>query len=114
MPLATLVERYPGRRGVRAIRAVLAESSLGTNRTHDELEARFREFLIERDLPRPRFNHPLTVAGQPIVGDCVWIDQRVIVELDSVAAHLRRKNFERATAERDLRALLAEDAVPDG
>ncbi len=106
VPLPALLERYPGRRGMRAIRAVLAETSHGTNRTHGELEARSREFLIERDLPRPRFNHPLTVAGQRIVADCVWIERRVILELDGVAAHLRRRNFE-SDRERDRRLLVA-------
>jgi very-short-patch-repair endonuclease len=106
VPLSMLVDRYPGRRGLTAVRAVLAEGIDGSSQTREELEARFREFLIERDIPRPRFNQPMTIGTLRIVADCVWIDQRVIVELDGAAAHSRRANFE-ADRKRDRRLLVA-------
>jgi very-short-patch-repair endonuclease len=139
--LPDLVERYPGHRGVAMVRGILAEGQLGEDRTREELEALFREFLIDRGIPRPRFNHAMTVGDLSVVADCVWIDQHVIVELDGVAAHSRHANFEsdrkrdrrllvagwrptRVTwsqltrepddLERELRALLAETAVGDG
>ena len=139
--LPDLIERYPGHRGVGVVRGILAEGRLGEDRTREELEALFRDFVIERDLPRPRFNHPMRIGDQRIVADCVWIEQRVIVELDGAAVHTRRTNFEsdrkrdrrllvagwrptRVTwwqlareadeLERELRALLTETAVSDG
>jgi very-short-patch-repair endonuclease len=141
VPLSMLVDRYPGRRGLAAVRAILAEGIDGDSRTREELEARFRQFLIERDIPPPRFNHPMAIGSMQLVADCVWIGQRVIVELDGAAAHSRRANFEadrkrdrrllvagwrptRVTwrqlahdadeLERELRALLAETRVSDG
>jgi very-short-patch-repair endonuclease len=99
-----LVDRYPGRRGLTAIRRVLEEGVSCENRTREELEARFREFLIERDIPRPIFNRPMTVGSRRMVADCVWLRERLIVELDGGAAHRRRRNFDSDRA-RD-RALL--------
>jgi very-short-patch-repair endonuclease len=91
--LPQLVERYPGRRGVAVLRGILAEARLG-DRTKEELEARFREFLIERDLRQPHFNWPITLGAKRIVADCVWPDRRLILELDGRAAHDRRRNFD--------------------
>jgi very-short-patch-repair endonuclease len=105
VPLPVLLGRYPGRRGVTAIRRVLEEGVSGENRTREELEARFREFLIERDIPRPIFNRPMTVGSLRMVADCVWLRERLIVELDGGAAHRRRRNFDSDRA-RD-RVLLA-------
>jgi very-short-patch-repair endonuclease len=104
--LPDLIERYPGHRGVAVVRGILADGRLGEDRTREELEALFREFVIERDFPRPRFNHPMKIGDQRIVADCVWIEQRVIVELDGAAAHTRRTSFE-SDRKRDRRLLVA-------
>jgi very-short-patch-repair endonuclease len=101
--LPQLVGRYPGHRGVAVLRDILAEARLG-ERTKDELEALFRDFLVERGLRQPHFNWPMIVDGRRIVADCAWPERRLIVELDGRAAHDRRRNFD-ADRERD-RALV--------
>jgi very-short-patch-repair endonuclease len=94
VPLSVLVERHAGRRGVKAMRALLTSLTLGDDRTASELEDRFAEFIAARRLPRPGRNVPLTVGGQRIHADCAWIEESLIVELDGRAAHARRSAFE--------------------
>ena len=104
--LPTLIERYPGRRGIRALRRILASGRLGEDRTESELEDLFRAFLGERDLPAPRWNVPMVVRGTSIRPDCVWPQWRLIVELDGRAAHERRRTSESDRA-RDRRLQVA-------
>jgi very-short-patch-repair endonuclease len=94
LSLADLVMRYPGRRGTPAIRAILERLESGAALTRSALEDRFLEFLRETRLPRPRFN--AQVFGFEC--DCVWPDQRVVVELDGHAAHSTTAAFERDRA----------------
>jgi very-short-patch-repair endonuclease len=94
LSLSDLLSRYPGRRGSRTIRAILAEHELGVGITREELEHRFREFIDQHGLPRPRFNHHIHVGGRLIEADCVWEGQRLIVELDGRATHGTAKAFE--------------------
>jgi hypothetical protein len=91
LSLPDLVERYPGRRGIRAIKAIL---EAGPAFTRSELEARFRAFARSADIPPPSFNAWLL----GFECDCVWHDQRVIVELDGHATHATRAAFERDRA----------------
>jgi very-short-patch-repair endonuclease len=92
--LADIAARYPHRQGIVTIRAILADLSLGASLTRSELEERFLLFLEQRRLPRPEFNAPLQIGGLWIECDCLWRDQRVIVELDGWAGHGRRTSFE--------------------
>lgn len=63
LPLSDLVERYPRRRGVATIRAILAERRPAAV-TRTELEDRFLAFLDEGGLPRPEVNASLFVGGR--------------------------------------------------
>ena len=45
-------------------------------------------------LPRPRFNADVAVAGRFFCADCLWPQERLIVELDGRAAHGTRNAFE--------------------
>src|SRR5262249_43079673 len=57
LSLRDLIERYPGRRGVRKVRAALdrlEEEPPGHKRS--KLEERFAPFLRRHHLPLPRFN----------------------------------------------------------
>lgn len=83
-----LLDRYPRRAGTPALRRSAAQP-LGVTRS--ELEARFLHLLSEWGLPAPQTN--VAVAGLEV--DCVWPEQRVIVELDGFAAHGSRFAFER-------------------
>lgn len=101
LSLNDLAERYPRRPGLAAIRALLEEASVGARIIRSELEERFQAFLVNAGLPLPKTNQ--LVEGYEV--DCVWPEQRLIVELDGRAAHDTSHAFER-DRERD-RALAA-------
>jgi very-short-patch-repair endonuclease len=103
--LERLVERYPRRRGAVAVRAVLERGRIG-NVTRSELENLFLRFLDHASLPAPDLNHPMQLNCEWIEVDCVWHQQRVVVELDGHGTHGTRAAFER-DRRRD-RALQAE------
>lgn len=75
----------PGRKGVRAMRAVLAGLTPGTD---SELEARFRDLLRRHGLPQPERQVVLgnddEQAGRV---DCLFRGARLVVELDGRAYH---------------------------
>jgi very-short-patch-repair endonuclease len=96
LSLDHLLTRYPRRAGSRAIRAALHARRTSEKVTRSELELRFLEFLDQAGLPEPETN--AIVEGFEV--DCVWREQRVVVELDSRAFHLTRAAFE-ADRERD-------------
>lgn len=98
--LAELVTRYPGRRGMAALRTVLAAGRLG-GIAASELELRFLEFLDSRRLPRPQVNQPLEPAGRRMIVDCLWPAERLVVELDGRGHHGHEQAFE-ADRARDL------------
>jgi hypothetical protein len=86
--LGELLERYPHRRGVAALRAILARNLVGTQRTRSPLEVRFLAFLDAHDLPRPTVtNERMEVGDHAVEPDCLWRRQRVIAELDGDRFH---------------------------
>jgi Protein of unknown function (DUF559) len=98
LSLDDLVQRYPRRRGVGTIEAILVALNTGLTVTRSELEARFIAFLDEVGLPRPEVNASLFVAGRWIECDFLWRDRRVIAELDGWEAHRTATAFERDRA----------------
>jgi very-short-patch-repair endonuclease len=98
LSLGDLVERYPGRRGTRVIRAILEADRIGSTITRSELEERFLAFLETRSLPSPELNVPIEVRGSWIEVDCVWRRSKLIVELDGHASHGTAAAFERDRA----------------
>jgi len=77
-----LVDNSPGRR-TKPLK-LLIERALDTPDTREELEARFADLLEENpDIPNPLFN---AAVGEYIV-DALWVDQKVVVELDSRKFH---------------------------
>jgi hypothetical protein len=93
LSLWDLLERYPRRRGSKAVRAALARVSERPGRIRSRLEERFLPFLDRHRLPRPRFNAWLEVAGERCQVDCLWPEARQIVELDGWEAHGTRVAF---------------------
>jgi len=83
LTLAELVRRHPHRPGIASARWVLEQLHLGLGLVRSELEERFLAFLIDACLPLPTTN--VTIEGIEV--DCVWRDQRLIVELDGRAVH---------------------------
>jgi very-short-patch-repair endonuclease len=96
--LAHLCSRTSGRRGTGALRALLAARSLPLAATRSELERQFLRFCRDRGLPIPAVNVPL--AGYVV--DCLWREERLVVELDSWSHHGDRESFE-ADRRRDAR-----------
>ena len=88
LSLPHLLERYPRRRGARAVRECLRrrrEVPLGV--TREALEARFLRFLEQRGFSRPRLNEWVMLGERRYRVDCLWPVQRVIAELDGYATH---------------------------
>ncbi len=92
--LAELLERHRGRRGTERLRTILESGHATRGITRSALEDRFLRFLDGRGLARPELNAPLRLGGGWIEVDCSWRAERVIVELDGRAAHLRERRFE--------------------
>jgi very-short-patch-repair endonuclease len=94
LSLWDLIERYPGRRGIRKVRAALErikEEPVGRKRS--PLEERFAPFLRRHQLPLPRFNDWITVGGKRYQVDCHWPGTGEIVELDGWKGHGTRSAF---------------------
>lgn len=105
--LENVLERHPGRRGATAIRACLHRLGRGSRgRTRSRLEVRFAALLARTDLPQPALNVLLDLDGFKIEADCLWSEQRLIVELDGNRSHGGRVAFE-ADRERDRRLQVA-------
>lgn len=94
LSLRDLVERYPGKRGVRKVRTVLerVESEPAGHR-RSRLEDRFAPFLRLHHLPLPRFNDWIDLDDTRFQVDCRWPGTRHIVELDGWGAHGTRSAF---------------------
>ncbi len=95
LSVVDLLERYPGRRGSVALRAILAEEAHTRGITRKELEERFTAILGATDLPRPRRNADLAVGKRFFEVDCLWQAQRLIVELDGGSVHGTWRTSER-------------------
>ena len=90
--LADLVERHPGRHGIRTARRIVADLAPGVARS--ELESRFRRFVRSAGLPAPELNLTLRAGGRWLECDCVWQAERLVVELDGRAFHATAAAFE--------------------
>jgi hypothetical protein len=101
-----LLERYPRRRGSAVLRALFRDRTAVRGITRRELEWRFKAVLAGTDLPRPRLNAHVSVRGRFFEADCLWAEQRLIVELDGRESHGTDLAFEK-DRERD-RLLLVE------
>jgi very-short-patch-repair endonuclease len=95
LSLPDLIQRNPGRRGVRRVRLALErleEDPAGRKRS--PLEERFSPFLRRHRLPLPRYNDWISVGnGKRYQVDCHWPDTREIVELDGWQAHRTKTAF---------------------
>ncbi|HET9163598.1 MAG TPA: DUF559 domain-containing protein [Solirubrobacterales bacterium] len=101
--LERLLELCPGRRGATTIKTCLSRLGRGpTGRRRSRLEDRFAALLARTDLPRAGLNVLLDLDGDKVEADCLWRDQRVIVELDGRRAHGTRAAFD-SDRERDRR-----------
>jgi very-short-patch-repair endonuclease len=91
LSLHDLLRRYPRRPGAATARAALQKRREGPTPTKSDLEELFIAFADRTGLPRPETN--AYVEGLEV--DCVWRQQRVIIEVDSWEFHRTRAAFER-------------------
>jgi very-short-patch-repair endonuclease len=91
--LPMLLERYPGRRGARTVRALL-QSGEPAMITRNDFEEAFLALIDAHGLLRPRMNAHLAVRGRFFEIDALWEEQLVAAELDSRTVHGTRKRFE--------------------
>jgi very-short-patch-repair endonuclease len=85
-----LIDRYPRKPGIPAVRAVVEEVQRGLNVVRSDLEELFQAFLINAGLPLPKTN--VLIEGVEV--DCVWPAARLIVELDARSTHDSTHSFE--------------------
>ncbi len=94
LSLPHLLERYPGKRGARKVRAALERlKSEPPGRRREGLEERFAPFLRRYRLPLPRFNDWIFLGGRRYCVDCHWPGTGEIVELDGWQGHGTRSAF---------------------
>jgi very-short-patch-repair endonuclease len=84
------IDRNPGRRGIKPLRAALKCFDPLAAETHEGIEREFLRFIRRYDLPVPKFNAPVG----PYVVDALWEEQKLIVEVDSFEHHGGRLVFE--------------------
>jgi very-short-patch-repair endonuclease len=107
LSLPDLVERYPGRRGVKKVRLALQRvTEEPTGRKRSRLEERFAPFLRRHHLPMPRFNDWILLGPKRYQVDCHWPGTGRIVELDGWESHHTRSAFQ-DDRERDRRLAAA-------
>jgi very-short-patch-repair endonuclease len=107
LSLPDLVERYPGRRGVKKVRLALRRiTEEPSGRKRSKLEERFAPFLRRHELPMPRFNDWILLGAKRYQVDCHWPGTGRIVELDGWESHHTRSAFQ-DDRERDRRLTAA-------
>jgi len=107
--LHDVLDHAAGRRGARALRAVLAEQAIAaTTLTRSELEERFLGLCLDARLPEPEVNAWIQPndGGPGLEADFLWRAARLIVETDGRHVHMTPAAFERDRV-RDGRLLVA-------
>jgi hypothetical protein len=84
-----MMARSPGRRGLKPLAKVIA-GYLEPPVTKSEFERFFLLLCADAGIPLPQTN--LLIAGHRV--DAVWLDARLVVELDSRKHHLTTAAFE--------------------
>ena len=83
------IDRCPGRKGVGALRALIA-AQRGPSLTRSEAELRLKHLIAQAQLPWPTFN--VYVHHKQV--DLLWPDLHLIVEVDGYTTHGHRNAFE--------------------
>jgi len=93
LSLPDLLDRYPGRRGSRKVRACLARRAETPGRIRSPLEERFVPFLRRHRLPIPQLNAWIHLGARSFQVDCLWEGPKQIVELDGYRSHGTKAAF---------------------
>jgi len=89
--LRAVMERYPCRRGARALGALIVSDERAGVKTRSEAERRLLDLVTAARLPAPATN--TRIAGHEV--DALWPDAGLVVEVDGYAFHSGRAAFER-------------------
>ena len=101
-----VLARADGRRGAKLLRAVLAEHTVGSTLTRNDLEEAFLAVARAAQLPPDAVNVWIAFPdGGGAEADFLWREQRLIVETDGRDPHTIRKAFT-ADRRRDQRLML--------
>jgi very-short-patch-repair endonuclease len=102
--MAALLARSPGRKGAKPLKAVLTKmQGAATPMTRSELEnSLLAGIRDDDDIPEPQAD--VLIEGELV--DFVWIEQRLVVEVDGYLWHKTRKDFE-SNRRRDTKLQLA-------
>jgi very-short-patch-repair endonuclease len=79
-----------GHRGAKPLRALVGDATGPVPLIRSEVEARFLDLVRAEGLPLPTMNVPF---GEYEL-DAVWLDRKVVVEIDHYATHGHRRAFE--------------------
>jgi hypothetical protein len=106
--LSDQLHRNPNRKGVRIIKAILAEHYIGSTPTWSELEEGFLALSRATGLPDPEVNAWIDPGDgeRALRVDFVWRAQRIAVEADGHRTHRTRQAQER-DPRRDQRLIAA-------
>jgi very-short-patch-repair endonuclease len=104
--LDALIVRSRGHRGVKPLKAALAQLHDEAPWTQSELERRFLELIRSAGLGEPSVN--VVVAGELV--DFHWPQSRLVVEVDGYANHNGHRSFEE-DRRRDTQLQLAGERV---
>ena len=88
--IATLLERFPGGRGVARLRSLLGRpAGLSDSAAKSRLERAFLRLCRRASLPAPRVNAwiPLPIPAGGLEVDFTWPDRKLAVETDSSSLH---------------------------
>jgi very-short-patch-repair endonuclease len=94
LPLAALLSRHHGRRGMATLRSILDAEGIEAQITRSDLEERFFALIDHARLPKPSLNLPIRAGAQWFEADAAWPRARLIVELDSRTFHDTASAFE--------------------
>lgn len=85
--LAAAIDRHPDAPGCRTLATLLGSSFLDERRTRSDLEDDFLCFCRARGLPLPETNVTVEIADRIYEIDCVWREERLVIELDGREGH---------------------------
>jgi len=92
--LERVLARSKGRRGVRVLRALVANRSGEGGPTESELERVALSVIEEGGLPKPAVQRRVRLRGKRARVDCSFVAQGVVIECDGYAFHSDVKSFE--------------------
>jgi hypothetical protein len=84
-----VLERSPGRRGAKPLRAALTQMEPEPPRVNSDWERDLLDFCADIGVPKPE----LTVIVEGYEVDALWREKKLIVELDSWTFHRSRRAF---------------------